>query len=47
LERITIETVESGIMTKDLAIAKGTPNEFVDTDGFLDAVAKNLEKSIK
>lgn len=44
LEKITIETVEDGIMTKDLAIARGVPNEYVDTDGFLDAVANNLKK---
>ena len=44
LEKITVETVESGIMTKDLAIARGVPDEYVDTDGFLDAVASNLQK---
>lgn len=51
LERVVIETVESGTMTKDLAICVlGTmqvPREkYVNTFEFIDAVADNLNKAL-
>ncbi len=51
LERVCIETVESGKMTKDLAICihgnKVTPGkDFLNTEEFLDAIDLNLKKKI-
>lgn len=47
LEAATVKTVEMGIMTKDLAIIKGSPDQYVSTDEFLDAVAANLKSELK
>ena len=51
LEKVCIETVESEIMTKDLAVAvQGTldvrSDSFVNTQDFLDTLAKNLETKL-
>jgi len=52
LERACIDTVEGGIMTKDLALCiRGTmdkvqPEDFVETEPFIDAVAKNLREKL-
>jgi isocitrate dehydrogenase len=43
LERVTVETVEAGIMTKDLSLLVGPEQSWVTTEGFLDAVAIRLE----
>ncbi len=43
LEKAVIDTIESGTMTKDLAlIATPRPAGHVDTEGFIDAVAERL-----
>jgi isocitrate dehydrogenase len=42
LERVCIDTVESGKMTKDLALLVGANTPFLTTEGFLDALAENL-----
>jgi isocitrate dehydrogenase len=42
LERVCIETVESGKMTKDLALLIGPDQEFLTTEEFLAAVDENL-----
>jgi isocitrate dehydrogenase len=42
LEKAVIDTVESGIMTKDLALLVGPEQKFVTTEGFIDAVAGRL-----
>lgn len=47
LEEATIKTVEMGIMTKDLAIVKGTPEQYVNTEEFLTAVAATLKSELK
>lgn len=47
LEAVTVKTVEMGIMTKDLAIIKGSPDQYVNTNEFLDAVAANLKSELK
>ncbi|KAH3666082.1 hypothetical protein OGAPHI_004271 [Ogataea philodendri] len=46
LEKATIETVKGGIMTKDLALARGETarSSYVTTEEFIDAVANNLQK---
>jgi isocitrate dehydrogenase len=52
LERACIDTVEGGIMTKDLALCirgsvdKIEPGDFVETEPFIDAVAKNLREKL-
>ncbi|KCZ94318.1 NADP-dependent isocitrate dehydrogenase [Hyphomonas johnsonii] len=43
LEQVIVKTVESGVMTKDLALLVGPDQEWATTEGFIEAVAKNLE----
>src|SRR4029077_14408213 len=38
LEKVTVDTVEAGKMTKDLALLVGPEQKFLTTEGFLDAV---------
>ena len=47
LERICIETVESGKMTKDLAILIGPEQPWLTTEGFFEAIVENLETEMK
>jgi isocitrate dehydrogenase len=42
LEKAVIDTVESGTMTKDLALLVGTAQKWVNTQQFIDAVAGRL-----
>ncbi len=47
LEQATIETIEGGVMTKDLfAISTLSNKQAVDSEGFLDAVAAMLQKKL-
>jgi isocitrate dehydrogenase len=46
LERVCVETVESGSMTKDLALLVGDTQGWLTTEGFIDKVASNLEKAL-
>ncbi|HDO06272.1 MAG TPA: isocitrate dehydrogenase (NADP(+)) [Bacteroidetes bacterium] len=50
VERVCVETVEAGQMTKDLALLiKGkdmTEKDYLTTEGFLDALGKNLQKKL-
>jgi isocitrate dehydrogenase len=46
LERVCIETVESGYMTKDLALLVGADQKWLSTTGFLDKVDENLRKAM-
>ena len=46
LERVCIDTVESGKMTKDLAILIGPDQAWLTTEGFFAAVVENLEKAM-
>jgi isocitrate dehydrogenase len=43
LERVCVDTVESGFMTKDLALLIGPDQKWLSTTGFLEKVASNLE----
>jgi isocitrate dehydrogenase len=43
LERVCIETVEGGQMTKDLAILVGPEQAWMTTEQFFEAIANNLE----
>ncbi|TXI11841.1 MAG: NADP-dependent isocitrate dehydrogenase [Novosphingobium sp.] len=46
LERVCIETVESGKMTKDLAILIGPDQPWLTTEGFFEAIVENLEAAM-
>jgi isocitrate dehydrogenase len=46
LERVCVETVESGKMTKDLALLVGDHQEYLNTQDFLDAIDANLQKEM-
>jgi isocitrate dehydrogenase len=46
LERVCVETVESGKMTKDLALLVGDNQEFLTTQEFLAAIDENLQKEM-
>ena len=46
LERVCIETVEQGQMTKDLAILIGPDQSWMTTEQFFEAIRANLEKAM-
>ena len=46
LEKVCIDTVEAGYMTKDLALLVGENQSWLTTEGFLDKVAENLTKAM-
>ncbi len=46
LERVCVETVESGFMTKDLAILIGPEQPWLTTKQFLDKLDENLQKKM-
>jgi isocitrate dehydrogenase len=46
LEKIVVDTVEAGQMTKDLALLVGDKQAWLTTEGFLDAVAQNLDRAM-
>jgi len=43
LERVCVDTVEAGYMTKDLALLVGPDQKWLTTSGFLDKVGDNLK----
>ena len=47
LEKVCIDTVESGAMTKDLAILVGPDQPWMTTEQFFDTIVKNLETTMK
>ena len=46
LEKVTVDTVEAGFMTKDLALLVGADQKWLSTTGFLDKVDENLKKAM-
>ncbi|HEY7748686.1 MAG TPA: NADP-dependent isocitrate dehydrogenase [Aestuariivirgaceae bacterium] len=46
LEQVTVDTIESGSMTKDLAVLVGPDQRWLSTEGFLDRVEANLKKAM-
>ncbi|MDC7684884.1 NADP-dependent isocitrate dehydrogenase [Asticcacaulis sp. BYS171W] len=46
LEKVCIDTVESGFMTKDLALLVGDQQGWLTTEGFLDKISENLSKAL-
>src|SRR5262249_48887712 len=47
LEKVCVDTVEAGSMTKDLALLVGADQKWLSTTGFLDKVDENLQKAMK
>ncbi|WP_299922201.1 NADP-dependent isocitrate dehydrogenase [uncultured Pelagimonas sp.] len=47
LEKVIIDTVESGHMTKDLALLVGPNQGWLTTMGFLEKIDENLNKALK
>ena len=47
LEKVCIETVEGGSMTKDLAILISKSQKFLTTNQFLESIGSNLKKKLK
>ncbi|KZX95672.1 MULTISPECIES: NADP-dependent isocitrate dehydrogenase [unclassified Sulfitobacter] len=47
LERVVVDTVESGHMTKDLALLVGPDQKWLTTMGFLEKVDENLNKALQ
>jgi isocitrate dehydrogenase len=46
LEQVCVETVESGHMTKDLALLIGPEQAYLTTGAFMDKVAQNLQQKL-
>ncbi len=46
LEKVTVDTVEAGFMTKDLALLVGADQKWLSTTGFLDKVDDNLKQAM-
>ncbi len=47
LERVCIDTVESGFMTKDLALLVGPEQKWLNTEDFLAKIDENLQTTIR
>jgi len=46
MEKVVIDTIEGGAMTKDLALLVGAEQAWQTTTGYLDSVAENLDKAM-
>jgi len=46
LEKVCVDTVEAGHMTKDLALLVGPDQKWLSTTGFLDKIDQNLQKAM-
>ena len=46
LEKVCVDTVEAGFMTKDLALLVGDQQSWLTTEGFLDKIDENLKKAM-
>ncbi|MDB5566004.1 MAG: isocitrate dehydrogenase [Tardiphaga sp.] len=46
LEKVCVDTVEAGYMTKDLALLVGPDQKWLTTEGYLDKVDENLQKAM-
>jgi isocitrate dehydrogenase len=46
LEKVCVDTVEAGFMTKDLALLVGADQPWLSTTGFLDKIDENLRNSM-
>ena len=46
LEKVCIQTVESGSMTKDLAVLVGKSTKYLTTNQFLEKIDFNFKKNL-
>jgi isocitrate dehydrogenase len=46
LEKVCVDTVESGFMTKDLALLVGADQKWLSTTGFLDKIDERLQEAM-
>jgi isocitrate dehydrogenase len=46
IEKVCVECVENGAMTKDLAILIGPSSKYLTTNQFLDEIDGNLKKKL-
>ncbi|MFY8153317.1 MAG: isocitrate/isopropylmalate family dehydrogenase, partial [Hyphomicrobiales bacterium] len=46
LEKVCVDSVESGFMTKDLALLVGPDQKWLSTQGFLDKIDENLRTAM-
>jgi isocitrate dehydrogenase len=46
LEKVCVDTVEAGDMTKDLALLVGPEQKWLSTTGFLDKISENLTRAM-
>ena len=46
LEKVCVDTVESGDMTKDLALLVGPDQKWLTTEQFMDKLAENLGRAL-
>jgi isocitrate dehydrogenase len=46
LEKVAVDTVESGDMTKDLALLVGDSQGWLSTEGFLDKISENMQREM-
>ena len=46
LERVVVDTVEAGFMTKDLALLVGPDQKWLTTQGFLDKIAERFDRAM-
>ncbi|MGE7419124.1 hypothetical protein ACQKLZ_33080, partial [Methylobacterium tarhaniae] len=46
LEKVCVDTVEAGFMTKDLALLVGPDQKWLSTTGFLDKIDENLKAAM-
>jgi isocitrate dehydrogenase len=46
LEKVCVDTVQAGYMTKDLALLVGADQKWLSTTGFLDKIAANLDAAM-
>ena len=46
LEKVCVDTVEAGNMTKDLSLLVGPDQPWLSTEGFLDAIDANLKAAM-
>ncbi len=47
LEKVCVDTVEAGYMTKDLALLVGAEQRWLSTTGFLDKISENLRRAME
>ena len=46
LEKVVVDTIESGFMTKDLALLVGDQQDWLSTEGFISKIDENLQKAM-